>query len=341
MSSASKPDGDPTTLLVRGSSGKPQTEVASLAKDVTFWAELTSTGGLGALMFWALDLEDLGQIVWIVGSILIAHRYLIDVRLRQERKVVSEKVEGLETHIDELVSEIVNLRKFLGVRSEIELADQDSALNDMQAAVHTFFTVTEPELQWLRNEQLEEFQKSLWLLNHDKRSRILHRAEYYAWLLPEIEAAPVGSAIWAVSRMMDCEWDNSPEEVEFLRLNLEAASRGVHVTRLFLCEADVWQEAIDTLPPVREQLAHDGRLDVYFGDLASIHRRDSTILSAIGSGLFAFDRRVVLVDQHSTDGTARGYVSANPQEIRNLRNNFDRLKNLCTKQKAAMASPRP
>ncbi|MFI8771880.1 hypothetical protein ACIGKQ_06935 [Gordonia sp. NPDC062954] len=291
----------------------------NVLKDVEFWAELIPAAGLGALLFWVFDLEDLGQITWIVGALLIYHRYV----LRSHFRAAISPIEASLERNQESVARIG------------ELIDISDSCNDamLRAVVDKYVHITESELAWQKNESLIKLERELDSLLRDKRSRTMLTSEYYRWLLPRIASTSAGSNIWAVSRMMDCEWDNSPEESDFLKLNLEAAKRGVQVERIFLCERDIWERARSTLEPVRRQLSCGGNLQIYFGDVNAIQKRDAEILKLVGDGLIAFDNDVILIDDHSEDGTARGHVVMAPQLIAASKQTFESLKVMCAPQR--------
>lgn len=291
----------------------------SILKDKVFWAEVVSIAGLGALLFFALDLKDIGQIAWIVGALLVYHRYVL--------------ISGTRASIAPLQTKILELEsKTEALSAHVDLSLSSAEVAPLREAVDTYFRITEPELEWHKNEAMQDLRANLQTMSQQKRSRTMYRSEYYEWLLPRIEATAPGSQIWAVSRMMSMEWDDSPEEDRFLRTNLEAARRGVHVTRLFICEMDIWTQAKATLKPVQDQLQCEGSMFVYFGELSAIRKRDAGILPAVGDGLIAFDKRVLLVDEHSEDGSARGYISVNPNDINRMWQNFVNLKTLCVRE---------
>lgn len=287
---------------------------SNILKDKVFWAEVVSVAGLGALLFFALKLTDIGQVTWIVGALLVYHRYVLVAGTRVSIAPLRRDIEQLERKTDSLAAHV-----------DLNISSTESTR--LREAVDTYFRIVEPELEWHKNEAVQDLRSNLQTMSQQKRSRTMYRAEYYDWLLPRIEATQPNSQIWAVSRMMNCEWDDSPEEESFLKANLDAASRGVQVTRIFLCELGVWNDAKEQLAPVQEQLRHS--IKVYFGDVSSIRNRDAGILPAIGDGLIAFDKRVLLIDEHSEDGSARGYISVNQNEIDRMWQAFCNLRTLC------------
>lgn len=275
-------------------------------KDPLAWIEIAATAIAGLASF-SFGNPALGAAAVYGGSLLIFHRY------------------ALAKSMDEMIEPIGNGISAIGDYVDLESAAMDS--RELRQAVDTYFRIPDAVLGWHKRRAVTELQRSLQLMLVQGRSPTMLTAEYYSWLLPQIEKTKPGAHIWAVSRMMDCEWDSSPEEIGFLQLNIDAALRGVKVTRLFITSPEVWQEACKT-GPVADQINTAG-IEVYFGDESAIRRRDAKILDVIGDGLIAFDEQAMLIDEHSTDGTARGYVSVGPSEIQRQLECFNSLKNMC------------
>lgn len=308
-------------------------------RDPVTWVEASITFGGGAILFFALHLGNLGQITWIMGTMLILHRWSIDRRLFQGNEKFQEALRDLHSATESvrLLSEAVNR----------EIANNQSKLNDLESmlgsiagyldlsgsantsklrrVVDTYYHVTDPEFHQVRDMAVEDAQAALDQLAIQKRTRTLVRSEYYRWLLPMFDRVEPGCEIWAISRMLECEWDNSPEEQQFLDLNIKAAKRGVSVERIVVCTATVWKEA-QRLAAIERQLNAGKNFSLRFADSDEISRRDSTLLGKIGDGLIAFDRRVVLVDEHSANGEARGFVWMNTSEIIRLRGTYEQLR---------------
>lgn len=300
-------------------------EPLAFLKDAAFWAEVLATGGLGALLFWALGARDLGQVAWIIGGLHVYHRYVLQHYFKT----------SMQPLLDQSRLATEGLNRVAGI---IDLT-HSTDVGYVKATIDKYFQITEPEFQKQKARILREVSSRFDRLLLEKRSETMLTAEYYDWLLPRISTTQSGDMIWAVSRMMDCEWDDSPEEMTFLAENLAAAARGVTVRRIFLCEAGVWRQAMNDVPPVRAQLECGGNLEVYFGDIATIRRRDSGILPAIGDGLIAFNSEVVLVDEHSEDGSARGFLVVDADEVAARHARFEGLRRMCALQPRLSASP--
>ncbi|HBX80053.1 MAG TPA: hypothetical protein DEG88_06340 [Propionibacteriaceae bacterium] len=275
------------------------------------------TAGVGAILFFLLNLRDLGQLAWMIGGLLLYHRAVTDGLFRRDINPLQQTVQdGVQA--DEAIAEYLNL------------STSASETVRLRSAIESYYRIGEPEFRWHKLRSLNEFIRALDTMVLHKHSPTMLTSEYYAWLLPRIEAALPGNRIWAVSRFMDCEWDDSPEEQQFLQANLAAASRGVDVCRLFITTKESWNAAVAASRPIRSQVEHP-QLASFFGDIEAIRKRDAGILSLIGDGLIGFDDDVVLQDEHSDDGHARGFISIKQSEVEDLSRAFNSLKNLCTR----------
>ena len=154
----------------------------------------------------------------------------------------------------------------------------------------------------------------------------LATGDYYNWLLPILESAASGSHIWAISMMLDAEWDDSPAEQTFLRLNIEAAKRGVFVERIFVVSRSDIPKLSSNLA-IKTQLDNaDKFLRPLLVEREYLETHDPQLLKQVGDGLIAFDARVALIDASSPQGSIRGYVTMNQAEISRLRRMYDNLR---------------
>lgn len=125
--------------------------------------------------------------------------------------------------------------------------------------------------------------------------------------------------------MLDVEWDDSPAEENFLRLNLDAVKRGVFLERIFVVKhADI--SMLLTNKAVKAQVDNAGKfLTPLIVEREYLETHDPQLIGQVGAGLSAFDRRVALIDSQTPDGL-RGYVTMNPGEIARLRRIYENLR---------------
>ncbi len=270
---------------------------------------------------------------------LIIHRWSIDRKIFQGTEKFQESVLGLHSVTDDIQKASTSIHNELA-SGHAKLAEVENRLNSvadyldvsrsansaaLRRVVDTYYHVTDFEFHPVRDMIVEDARDQLGQLAVQKRTRTLFRSEYYQWLLPMFDRVETGSEIWAISRMLECEWDNSPEERSFLDLNLKAAKRGVSVERIVVCSATVWRDC-QGLSAIQRQIDGGRNFTLLFADSDEISKRDSSLLGKIGNGLIAFDRRVVLIDEHSENGEARGFVWMNHMEIVRLRSMYEQLR---------------
>ncbi|MDN3240883.1 hypothetical protein [Glycomyces tritici] len=272
-------------------------------------AEITATGLLGLLLF-LLDVKELAQITWIIGSFQILARYTLARSVRDDLKAFSQRID----------TELDTIRGLANVVDTTAHAKADS----LRQLCDLYFRTIEPEFMRVKDRVVEDARMELDRLAHQKRSGTLFTGEYYNWLLPILRTATPDSEIWAISMMMDCEWDDSPEEREFLNLNVDAVARGVRLSRIFVFpQADY--DKVRVLPPVVQQCGAGPLSNIRYVFRERLQRLDPQLLTRVGDGLIAIGSRVALIDEHSHDGTARGYVTMNNAEISRCRSDFDNL----------------
>lgn len=198
----------------------------------------------------------------------------------------------------------------------------DELFNELRAL---YDGIAAPELALIKEWILRDARELLARVAATKSSGELPTAQFYEWLLPTIAAAPSGSEVWAISVLPSCEYDGSPEEETFLRLNIEASQRGVSIRRAFV----IPETALDTWQSNRGIVAHrdNGSETMQARAITRRHLEDAApeLIRAIGDGLIAFDARVAQLDVIATDGSIRGRVTTSAPEIAQLREVFERL----------------
>jgi len=252
----------------------------------------------------------LGAITWIVGGLLVLNRATL---LKGFRDLVNE----YRTYVDGRLSQYDGLAEIV----DINFGQRQQALREFN---DLFFRITEGDFDPLRQKIVGEAAAELAMLADQKRSNSLVTGEYYNWLLPGVRSAERGSNIWAVSMLLDCEFDDSPEEIEWLKVHLQAIERGVIVDRVFVV-AEAERENFPWIPAVRAQIGAAGGTHIRYVVKERLRRLDPDLLSRLSDGFIAFDRRVIMIDEHSENGTARGYVSKSATLIRRCRDDFETL----------------
>jgi hypothetical protein len=264
------------------------------------WVEVILAAILG-LVLRLMGEEQLGHLTWIVGLFLGLSRLTTVRIIRQELATVHK------------LAKVVDVSK-------------DSAVTSIRDLLALYLQIVEPEFKIVKDGVISDASEKLLALAHEKTSGELATGEYYNWLLPFIERSLPGSRIWAVSMMLDSEWDDSPAERRFLKANIEAAERGVEVDRVFVVPQEIIGPALLANPGINAHLKRGGKDlkgSLVVRDWLVAH--DSALLRDLGDGLIAFDKRVALID-FAKEGEIRGRLTMNEAEITRLMRLFQNLK---------------
>jgi hypothetical protein len=266
--------------------------------DVAAFAEII-VGLPLSLILYALGLTPVAELTAVLGPALSGSRYLLERRIAAEMAAVHS------------LAAIIDLEANVQVR-------------ELQEMCRVYLEVTEDEFRPVKKQLLLETIERLRRLALQKKSDELSTGEYYNWLLPMIDTAAPGSTIWAVSMMLETEWNDSPYEDKFLALNMAAAKRGVHIERVFVVDHANLQR-LATNKGIAAHLKNASALltplVVFRDDLA---KADPTLVRDLGDGFIAFDDRCALVDMSSPEGM-RGYVTLSPGDLQRLKRKFERL----------------
>ena len=172
-------------------------------------------------------------------------------------------------------------------------------------------------------------------LSFDEQSKTedLDSGKFYRILDKFFSEAKSGSKMWIISTMMDNEWNEDPRERKFIQSNFDAADRGVEMERIFLFSKSKIPY-YKTNKYIQRYLASNKIMTTYV-DFDELVNKNPKLLSIIKEGWIGIDDYALLVDLPS-DGTSRGYVTMNKQEIKKAKKCFDELKNMAVPLKDVM-----
>lgn len=277
--------------------------------DISAFTETLSGIVIGIVLL-LLDVKNLASISFFMGPALSGSRYLLS-------KKVEIEISHLQNKID------IELRTVHNLATIVDLY-RNTGINQFNEIIRNYLEITEDEFRSVKNQVIEDAINKLLKLANQKVSDELSTGEYYNWLHPMIEKAEPSSSLWAVSTMLDCEWDDSPYEERFLLLNMNAAKRGVLLERIFIVPETKFSEMIQN-KGVKAHSDNSGQLKAWVVFRENIEKSDPSLVNQIGDGFIAFDERVALVDMSTPDGM-RGYVTMNLAEIQKLKRLFERLR---------------
>lgn len=172
-------------------------------------------------------------------------------------------------------------------------------------------------------------------LSFDEQSKTedLDSGKFYRILDKFFSEAKSGSEMWIISTMMDNEWNEDPKERKFIQSNFDAVDRGVKMERIFLFSKKKIPY-YKTNKYIQRYLSSKKIMTTYV-DLDELVHKNPKLLSIIKEGWIGIDDYALLVDLPS-DGTSRGYVTMNRQEIKKAKKCFDELKNMAVPLKDVM-----
>jgi len=146
---------------------------------------------------------------------------------------------------------------------------------------------------------------------------------YYMYLFAMLNGAT--NRIWAASIMGEEEWVDTPEEEEFLRLNINASKRKVLVERIFIIEKKLVKKMLSN-KLIQEQI--DKRTDyfkTYIIAREELNDHKPNLLTDIGSGFLAFDDFAVASDVFQ-DSFIRGILTLDEETIKRNNRIFTNLR---------------
>lgn len=268
---------------------------------VWLWLEPLIAVIAAVVLYFPLNQRALGAATGILGALLTVGNVSQLIRLRNEFAQVSK------------LAEIADLT----------LACDVQVIRDM---LRLYVSISAPELTIIRDEAVENCSGTLSRLAYDKISPELTSGEYHIWLAKMLAiSAERKEVVKAVSVMEESAWDELPAERKFLQANIDAAKAGASISRIFITTKG--RLAAPENRKVYEshiQHAGDGLIaHIVMNDTLAAH--DSHLMSEAASGFIIFGSRVALIDVSVPPAEAKGTVTMNSAQLKNLENLFDRL----------------
>lgn len=130
------------------------------------------------------------------------------------------------------------------------------------------------------------------------------------------------SYLWSASTMLEDEWTESPQEMKFRTINLEAGNRGVNIERIFIFSKAKIKEfkANKTL-----KIYMQSNIKTLYVDYDEIKEKNPKLLKIVGNGWDGIDKNTLIVDLPE-ESKERGYISKNTKEIMEAYKCFQELK---------------
>ena len=243
----------------------------------------------------------------------------------------------LKKHIDEDLKQVYDIfsnRHELGLKVSDELhriispyiADSEPVhfpkqlkkLVDLHSKIEQSFLLEEKDLI------IERAFNNLHLLYHHNYTQPLSETEFYDRCERLIKSTSSRSTIKAISVMLKCEWNDSEEETQFWKANLDAVRRRVTLERIFIIRKNE-SHRILKIPQIRNHIKNSsGFLKSYIIEREYLHEIDPELLVSVGDGFLLFDK-TALLDKDPQTGS-RGFLVTDEDKLVQLHNLFDSLK---------------
>jgi len=130
------------------------------------------------------------------------------------------------------------------------------------------------------------------------------------------------SYLWCASTMLEDEWTDSPQEMKFRLINLEAANRGVNVERIFIFSKDKIKEFKNNKTL---KIYMQSNIKTLFVDLDELKEKNPKLLEIVGEGWDGIDKELLIADLPESS-KQRGYISKNTKEVEKAYKCFQELK---------------
>ncbi len=130
------------------------------------------------------------------------------------------------------------------------------------------------------------------------------------------------SYLWSASMMLEDEWTESPQEMKFRIVNLEAANRGVNIERIFIFSKEKIKEFKENKTL---KIYMQSNIKTLYVDYEEIKQKNPKLLKTVANGWDGIDKDTLIVDLPE-EGKERGYITKNKKEVEKAYNCFQELK---------------
>lgn len=158
--------------------------------------------------------------------------------------------------------------------------------------------------------------------NKNGRTDNLEIGKFYKVINNYFKKLNKESYLWCASTMLEDEWTESPLEMKFRLINLEAANRGVNVERIFIFSKEKIKEFKQNKTL---KIYMQSNISTLFVDYDEIKQKSPKLLEIVNNGWDGIDQDTLIVDLPETS-KQRGYVSKNTKEVMEAYNCFQELK---------------
>ncbi len=154
------------------------------------------------------------------------------------------------------------------------------------------------------------------------RTENLELGKFYRAINNYFKKLNKDSYLWCASTMLEDEWTELPQEMEFRLINLEAANRGVNIERIFIFSKDKIKQFKENKTL---KIYIQSNIKTLYVDYDEVKEKNPKLLKIVANGWDGIDKSTLIVDL--PEGTKeRGYISKNTKEVGEAYNCFKELK---------------
>jgi sulfatase maturation enzyme AslB (radical SAM superfamily) len=239
----------------------------------------------------------------------------IDDNLKQVYDTFNNKDE-LKIKVSNELSRII--RPYIAQSELPHLPDQFIKLFEMYSKIEQGFVLP------VRDRIIEDAFDSLHLLYHHNYQPPLSENEFYDRCENLMITTPSFSTIKAISVMLKCEWNDSQEETQFWKANLNATNKKVTIERIFIVKKNE-SHRIFKIPQIKNHINNSGGfLKSYIIEREYLSEKDPELLASVRDGFLLFDK-TALLDKDPLTGS-RGLIVTDKDKLFELHRLFDNLK---------------
>lgn len=161
------------------------------------------------------------------------------------------------------------------------------------------------------------------VFDENGRTKPLETGDFYRVLDTYFNSLDKNSTMWAASTMLEDEWTEEPLEMQFRVNNLDAASRGANIERIFIFSKTKINEFKNN--KTLKIYMQNANINTMFVDYDEVMEKEPELFDILGSGWDGFNENTLILDLPE-GSLGRGYVSINIEEVRKAKKCFERLK---------------
>ena len=154
-----------------------------------------------------------------------------------------------------------------------------------------------------QNFKIKQMHENLIELREKNDSGYLESKLYYLYIFALLHGAT--KRVWAVS--LGGEWIDTPEEIEFLRMNFEVAKKQIEFERFFVISKDELPILLSSKPVLEQITFRNSFFKTYIAFKEDLDEVSPDLYRSLGQGFLAFDDFAVADDRFQNE-IARGYI---------------------------------